>query len=147
MKDVICGRPIHMLNISLSLEYGLCWLMPGCSFTTIRHFFFLICVAFILYPLCHWCLSFRKWQQSASWKVNEDCSQGAPPETKCATTFWSEHDLNHYSYETSVEIKLGIETSNYSGCQKLFCCFWKTAWWHLLTALDAIQWQNFYCNQ
>lgn len=38
-------------------------------------------------------------------------------ETKCATSFWSEYDLNHYSYETSVETKLGIETSNYSGCQ------------------------------
>lgn len=41
----------------------------------------------------------------------------APPETKHATTFWLEHDLNHYSYETSVETKLGIETSNYSACQ------------------------------
>lgn len=53
---MICGRSIHMLNISLSLEYNLCWPLPVCSFTTIRPFF-PICVAlfYILYAIgsCH----------------------------------------------------------------------------------------------
>lgn len=107
--------------------------------------FFRICVALVLYShifICHWCISCRKWQHlmETSWKLN-DSNQRAPPETKCATSFWWEHDLNHYSYTTSVETKLGIETSNYSGCH-----FWKTAWWHLLTVLVAIQWWNCYCN-
>lgn len=77
-----------------------------------------ICAALVLYSLCLCCISCGKWQRSASWKLNEDYSlSNAPPEIKCATTFWSEHDLNHYPYETSVATKLGIETSNYSGCQ------------------------------
>lgn len=57
VKDVNCGRSIHMLNISLSLEYGLCWLMPVCSFTTIRPFFplFVLLWVYILYAIgaCH----------------------------------------------------------------------------------------------
>lgn len=75
--------------------------------------FFLICVALVLYShifICHWCISCRKWQHlmETSWKLN-DSSQRAPPETKCATTFWWEHDLNHYSYKTSLKQNLELK--------------------------------------
>lgn len=78
---------LHTCSIFLCLWNTTCADLCQSALLPQLDLFFPICVALVLYPLCHWCMSCRKWQHSASWKLKEDSSQRAPPKQNVPPLF------------------------------------------------------------
>lgn len=140
VKDVIRGSSIQKSSVMLCLWYTTTY-ADLCKSALLPHlhifFSYSCCLGFVAFmPLMHvvWPMAA---QNSASWRLSKNSNQRANPETKPATTSWSELNMNHHFFEISVEQKLGIETSKCSTCQ-----FWTTACQHLTAALGAIQCWN-----
>lgn len=134
VKDVIRGSFIQKSSIMLCLWYMTTY-ADLCKSALLPHLyiFFPICVALVLLPLCHRCMSCGTRQHRiVHHETEQELQLKTQPWNKTCHASWSECNRNHNFFETSVEPKLGIETSKYSACP-----FWTTA-----CQLDVIQCWN-----